>query len=568
MSVHNPRHDRGPSAIATNSAVILGGWRWRGGPSSSNIAPSRHRGLGSAATAMRSRTILIGVAILVASFLGATLGMQFLSGGAPSVAPPALVEVPPLKAVSRTSVVITPTAIALTAIRDALDASAPRNLTGKRDNPISQLLSNADIGWTVGRGPLAITGRADSMAVSAQLNGTLHVTGQIASQVGNIGGALGGILNENLGRGLQNLTGKTLDQRADFAGNVTILSRPTLAADWRLEPNLTAQVAVSDGALSIAGIKLGIANEVKPMLERQVNEQVAAVAARLRADPVLEQAARREWGRMCRSISLGAAGAGLPDLWLEVRPKRAFAGQPRIDGTALTLLMGVEAETRVVGGETKPDCPFPARLELAPQTDHGRLAITVPIDVPFTEVNRLLGLQLVGKTFPQDGEGPYEATIRSAKVTPSGDRLLIALRVKAREKASWFALGAEANVNVWGRPALDREQQILRLTDISLDVDSETAFGLLGAAARAAIPYLKDALAEQAVIDLKPFAANARKSIEAAIAEFRTAGAGVRADVSIADLRLADIEFDAKTLRVIAEANGSANVAVSSLAAQ
>ena len=517
---------------------------------------------------MRSRTILIGVAILVASFLGATLGMQFLSGGAPSVAPPALVEVPPLKAVSRTSVVITPTAIALTAIRDALDASAPRNLTGKRDNPISQLLSNADIGWTVGRGPLAVTGRADTMAVSAPLNGTLHVTGQIASQVGNIGGALGGILNENLGRGLQNLTGKTLDQRADFAGNVTILSRPTLAADWRLEPNLTAQVAVSDGALSIAGIKLGIANEVKPMLERQVNEQVAAVAARLRADPFLEQAARREWGRMCRSISLGAAGAGLPDLWLEVRPKRAFAGQPRIDGTALTLLMGVEAETRVVGGETKPDCPFPARLELAPQTDRGRLAITVPIDVPFTEVNRLLGLQLVGKTFPQDGEGPYEATIRSAKVTPSGDRLLIALRVKAREKASWFALGAEANVNVWGRPALDREQQILRLTDISLDVDSETAFGLLGAAARAAIPYLKDALAEQAVIDLKPFAANARKSIEAAIAEFRTAGAGVRADVSIADLRLADIEFDAKTLRVIAEANGSANVAVSSLAAQ
>ena len=534
-----------------------------------NIAPLWHRGRGElSAIAMRLRTILIGVAILVASFLGATLGMQFLSGGAPSVAPPALVQVPPLKPMSRTSVVITPTTIALSAIRDALDASAPRNLTGKRDNPISQLLSNADIGWTVGRGPLAVTGRADTMAVSAPLNGTLHVTGQIASQVGNIGGALGGILNENLGRGLQNLTGKTLDQRADFAGNVTILSRPTLAADWRVEPNLTAQVAVSDGALSIAGIKLGIANEVKPMLERQVNEQVAAVGARLRADPFLEQAARREWAKMCRSISLGAAGAGLPDLWLEVRPKRAFAGQPRIDGTALTLLMGVEAETRVVGGETKPDCPFPARLELAPQTDRGRLAITVPIDVPFTEVNRLLGLQLVGKTFPQDGEGPYEATIHSANVTPSGDRLLIALRVKAREKASWFGLGAEANVNVWGRPALDREQQILRLTDISLDLDSETAFGLLGAAARAAIPYLKDALAEQAVVDLKPFAANARKSIEAAIAEFRTAGAGVRADVSIADLRLVGIEFDAKTLRVIAEANGSASVAVSSLMAQ
>jgi Domain of unknown function (DUF4403) len=145
---------------------------------------------------------------------------------------------------------------------------------------------------------------------------------------------------------------------------------------------------------------------------------------------------------------------------------------------------------------------------------------------------------------------------------------LIALRVKAREKTSWFGFGGEANVNVWGRPVLDRERQILHLTDIALDVDSEAAFGLLGAAARAAIPYLKDALAHNAVIDLKPLTANARNSIGAAMADFRTVAAGVRADVNITDLRLLDIEFDAKTLRVIAQAEGNATVAVSSLSTQ
>jgi hypothetical protein len=245
-----------------------------------------------------------------------------------------------------------------------------------------------------------------------------------------------------------------------------------------------------------------------------------------------------------------------------------MAGQPRIDAAALTLVIGVEAQTRVVATQTKPECPFPANLELVPQSDQGRLNIAVPIDVPFTEVNRLLAAQLTGKTFPHDGTGPYEATIRAASIAPSGDRLLISLRIKAREKASWFGLGAEATVNVWGRPVLDREHQILRLSEIALDVDSEAAFGLLGAAARAALPYLKDTLSESAVIDLKPFAANARKSMEAAIADFRTVGAGVRADVSFTDLRLLEIEFDAKTLRVIAEANGTANVAVSSLSAQ
>jgi hypothetical protein len=303
-------------------------------------------------------------------------------------------------------------------------------------------------------------------------------------------------------------------------------------------------------------------------LDRQVNEQVAALQARLRADPSLEQAARRQWAKMCRSVSLGAAGAGLPDLWLEIRPTRAFAGQPRIDAASLTVVVGVQAETRVVPAQTKPDCPFPANLELVPQSDQGRVNIAVPIDVPFTEVNRLLAVQLTGKTFPQGGNGPYEATIRTASIAASGNRLLISLRVKAREKASWLGLGAEANVHVWGRPVLDREHQILRLTDITLDVDSEAAFGLLGAAARAAIPYLKDTLADNAVIDLKPFADNARNSMEAALEDFRTVAAGVRADVNLTDLHLLDIEFDAKTLRLIAEANGTANVAVSSLWAQ
>jgi hypothetical protein len=516
---------------------------------------------------MRLRTVVIGLAILLASFLGVSFGMQLLSPGGGG--PPKLVEVPPLKAVSRTSTIVMPAAIALSAIRDVLDQSAPRTVTGKRDNPVSQLLSNAELGWTMGRSPLSVTGRSDAMAVSTTINGTLHLTGQISNQVGNITGQLGGILDRNLGQGLQGLTGKTLDQRADIRGNVTVLSRPALQPTWRLEPNLTAQVSVADAALSIAGIKIGVPGEVRPFLEKQVNEQVAALQSRLRADPFLEAAARREWRRMCRAISVGAASQGMPELWLEIRPTRAFAGQqPRIDANAMTLVLGVEAETRIVPAETKPDCPFPAKLEIVPQTDQGHVDIAVPIDVPFTEVNRLLAVQLNGKTFPQDGSGPYEAVVRTASLAASGDRLLISLRVKAREKASWFGLGGDADVYVWGRPVLDQQRQILRLDDITLDVDSETAFGLVGAAARAAIPYLKEAIAANAVIDLKPFAANARRSLAATLAEFRTGADGVKVDADITDLRLLGIEFDAKTLRVIAQANGTANVTVTALPAQ
>jgi hypothetical protein len=316
--------------------------------------------------------------------------------------------------------------------------------------------------------------------------------------------------------------------------------------------------------MSVLGFRLNVPNEVKPFIDRAVNEQIDALQGRVRTDPFIEIAARREWAKMCRSISLGTVG-GIPNLWLEVRPTRAYAGQPRIDSTALMLTIGVEAETRIVPGETKPDCPFPAQLELVPQSEQGRVNIAVPIDVPFPELSRLLEAQLNGRTFPKDKSGAFVATIRGVELAASGDRLLVSLRVKANENKSWFGFGADATVHVWGRPVLDRAEQVLRLTDIAIDVESESAFGLLGTAARAALPYLKQALAENATVDLKPLLSNARMSIEAALADFRMSADGVRVDAAITELRLVGIEYDAATFRVIAEADGTASVAVSAV---
>ena len=82
---------------------------------------------------------------------------------------------------------------------------------------------------------------------------------------------------------------------------------------------------------------------------------------------------------------------------------------------------------------------------------------------------------------------------------------------------------------------------------------------------RAAMPYLQKALAEKAAVDLKPFAADAKKKITAALADFQQNENGVRVAAQVRDVRLTGIAFDSKTLRVIAEADGAAKVAVSQL---
>ena len=516
------------------------------------------------------RTILIVLAGVVAAGAGAFVGLEVLWPVPRIESKPALAPVPPLQPVTRTSTVVAPATITISAIQKAMEAAAPRNLDGNRKGATRELPLDLTIGWTMNRGPLAVAGRSDGLSVSSQLTGTLRANGTLAA-VGNIGGQFGGAIGNiigglggDVGKQVQSLAGKAFDQNAEVHGNVAITSRPTILPAWRIAPNLGGQVTISDVSLPIAGLRLSVANEVKPIVDKSVREQMAQLEARVRNDASFERAARDEWTKLCKSYSLGVASASAPNLWLEIKPKRAFAAQPRIDAVGVNLLVGVEAETRIVPAETKPTCPFPNQIEIVPQLTQGHVDIGVPIDIPFTEVNKLLAAQLVGKTFPEDKSGSVDVTIRHVEIAASGDQLLISLVVNAHER-SIFSFGTDATVHVWGKPALDRENQILRLTNIELDINSSGALGLVGAAARAATPYLKPILAEKAVVDLKPFAADARKKIETVLGDFQKSQTGVKVSAQVDALLLESVAFDSQTLRIIAEADGHLNVAVSEL---
>src|ERR1700722_9547597 len=515
---------------------------------------------------MNLRLILLGLVIVVAAFVGATFLLNLLWPTSLQEGRPQLVAEPPLPPLAGTSTVLAPAAIAMSAIRDALEAQAPRNLSGRPQNPLSQVLQAAELNFTVTRGPLGVTGKPDALLISTALNGTFQARGTLTGAAGALGNTLGNIIGGNIGQQVQGLSGKAFDQHADIRGTVTAVSRPSIGSNWRLAPNLSAQVNVVDVVLPIAGVKLSVSNEVRPVLDSMVREQTGTLESRVRNDPFIERAARAEWAKLCRAISLGAAGQGLPDLWLEIRPTRAIAAQPRIDANAVTLLVGVQAETRIVPNETKPNCPFPQQLDLVQQASEGNVNIAVPIDIPFTEVNRLLQAQIGGKTFPEDGSGSFAITIKQSAIAASGDRLLISLLVNVKNRGLFSFFGADATVLVYGKPVLDQNQQILRLTDVALDVQSQAAFGLLGAAAQAAAPYLQQTLADKAVIDLKPFAADAKKRLAAAVTNFASQANGVSGNVTITELRLTGIAYDNKTLRVITNANGAVNVAISSLA--
>lgn len=508
------------------------------------------------------KTILLGTGILAVSFFVSLKAMDWLSPAA--IKKPVLAALPPLAPVNRASSIIAPITIPLAVIRDAADRGAPRNFAGKANNPVAQILQNADIGWTASRGAISAAGANNVLSLSTPLTGTLKVTGTLSAEAqGAIGNALGNLLGGNVAKQIGRVNIKNLNANAEIKGNVVMTARPVLTANWRIDPEMSAQVHLGDTNLSVASARVNVPSQVKPVIDKAVNEQLAALQQRIRNDPVLERGARVQWAQMCRSIPLQGA-AGLQDLYLELKPVRAVAVQPRIDASNVTLTLGIQAETRITGTRTKPDCPFPATLAIVPAMP-GRLSIGVPIDLPFTDINKVIEARFAGKTFPEDGSGPVGVTVKQASVAAAGDRLLISLLVDAKEKKSWFGFGGEATIHIWGKPVLDQAQQTLRLTDIRLAVESEAAFGLLSA--HAAMPYLQQALADKATVDLKPFASSARENIAAVIANMEKSEDGVRVRAEITSLKLADIAFDSKTLRVIAEAAGVVNIEVRTLPA-
>lgn len=570
------------------------------------------------------RNIVITVVLAVVAVAGGAVWFLKSRTPAPVDRRPAIADVSPLPPVTRSSLIVTPISVPLQVIQEAIETAVPPTMSGKPDIPPPPGITNAEITWTINREPFVITSGPQGLTLQASLTGSLKATGEMMAGMPGPPGMMGppgmgppgmgppGGRNQQGGYGPPGMPpmppgfgppgmgpppwaqqqrqqpqaqpqsqsqsqpqgtsqkGGQTEQKADFRGRISLTARPAVSPQWRVTPNLTAQVSIDAASASIMGMQLNLSNEMKPMIERLLNEQVSRAQEQFGNNSAIEQGVRGEWAKMCRSVPLGGPpGAptvpGAPNLWLELRPTQALVSQPTIDAKGVSFALGFRAETRITPTETKPECAFPSQLEIVPQMDQGRVNVDVPIDLPFTEISRLVESELKGKSFPVDESGSVKATIQGVKLGASGDRLLITLNIKANESKSWFGLAAEGTIYVWGRPQLDRERRVLRFSDIAIDIESETAFGILGFVARSAIPELQKTLADSAVIDLSPLVTNARKNLNAAVAEFKRAAVGVTLDASVDDVRLAGIQFDANTVRVIVEADGAVKVEVTKL---
>ncbi len=184
----------------------------------------------------------------------------------------------------------------LSAIRDAAEHATPRSFAGKANNPVAQVLQNADIGWTASRGAIAATGAQDALSLAAPLSGKINVTGSLSAKVsGAVGDAIGSLLGADAAKQIGGINIKNMNANAEIKGNVVITMRPRFAANWHVEPNFSAQVNLGDSTMTVAGARLNVPAQIKPVIDKTVNEQMNAIGEQLRNDPTLMRNAQAQW---------------------------------------------------------------------------------------------------------------------------------------------------------------------------------------------------------------------------------------------------------------------------------
>jgi len=176
---------------------------------------------------MPARNIVFGVLAVLVAATGAALITGVFSPS-PQQARPVLTTLPDLQPLAGNSTVLAPTAIALTAIRDALEAQAPRNLSGKPQNPLGQLLANAQLSFSVTRGPFVMASRPETLVITTPLTGTFEALGTVTSGVSSGAGAIGGAVG--------NLIGGNVGQQVRISPAARSIRRSICKAPWSPRP--------------------------------------------------------------------------------------------------------------------------------------------------------------------------------------------------------------------------------------------------------------------------------------------------------------------------------------------
>jgi len=171
------------------------------------------------------------------------------------------------------------------------------------------------------------------------------------------------------------------------------------------------------------------------------------------------------WRRIHQPVQL----ASNPPIWLSVAPVSLGVGPPRSEGNDLQITPTLVATLRGQVGDKPAEIePVPALPKNRRNLESGQIEIQLPVLVEYSYLNGIVRNRVVGRTF--EFKNGARATIKDAKVSAAGNRLVAQLDFDADRIPGHFVSAASGTVYLSGRLVLDSGSSRLSVQDFDYEL--------------------------------------------------------------------------------------------------
>ena len=344
------------------------------------------------------------------------------------------------------------------AIRQAIDTFVPREFSGREDDPIAAA-SNDTLTWSLGIGAAELDSSGDG-ALSFRIpltDGRVHLVGRVGAK--RKGGPLGW---------LTRIAGVDIDETVSFDGAIQGTLRPRLNADWTLDPDLQASVALSKAQAEFFGglLKVSLRDAIRDRIDEEVDKRAAKLRQRLAEDGRIVSAVQKAWEAMHAVVPLSQE----PPVWLSWQPVSLAASVPVAHAGRVTLTVGTTVRLAV---DVAPEPPSIDTQPLPPPTaptQGGAIALRIPVTRRLDAFDGMAPAVLGAPEHIEHDEGTI--TLDAVSIQGLAERLTVAVDVTVAR--DWLP-EVRARLHVSGTPSLAREDNRLSLVDADFDLETRNA---------------------------------------------------------------------------------------------
>lgn len=343
----------------------------------------------------------------------------------------------------------------------------------------------------------------------------------------------------------------------DISGNVILHARAcfSVGPDWKLQASLSPDFSwIKRPMVNVHFLGLpqkDISRWIEPKLRKRLSAIEKTFSDKVSAIP-LRTKIEGAWTTMQPPHQLSQQSP----LTLEIEPISVGVGPAVSEGLELVIRPTVTAKVHVhAGAGTKPHQvkPLPANTGTL---GNDKFALSIRVDAPFAELNRLAQERLVGKTY-ELGDG-RTIKLNAVNISSLGDKVL--MRVDFGAKLTSIPI---TNVSGWlyltGRPTYDDKKRLLVVKDVDFDLNTRNL--LVNSAEVLLHEQFRQGLEEKMVFDLSQKIDPIRKRVETGVHGLKVAD-GVAFNAAVNALNLSDIHIGSDGIGIFFTAGGTSDIIV------